>query len=175
MRAFLRLLLNLNLWVKLSVVPISFLPLISAVRGDNVLVADGVGHNLRSEGKTYSTSTSQPAVLATRGGTIFSIDDRIALLPLGGVTAFQAQGLGSQITAQNPIITALEPSQTGISGSKGLDGLVTINGGRIEILGDRGFGLIGDNGTVTAKGALSISMTGVDSHGSKLAESVRWS
>ena len=90
MRAFLRVLLNLNLWVKLSVVPISFLPLISAVRGDNVLVADGVGHNLRSEGKTYSTSTSQPAILATRGGTIFSIDDRIALLPPGGLTALQA-------------------------------------------------------------------------------------
>jgi autotransporter family porin len=156
----------MNRVLALHLVPIFLLPLVTVVRGDHVLVADGAAQNLSSDGKTYSTSTELPAMLAIRGGTIFSIADRIAVFPPGGVTALQAQGIGSQITAQNPSITALRLGQTGISGARGVDGgLVALDGGKIEIAGDRSFGLIGDNGTVIAKGALTISMTGVDSHG----------
>ncbi len=54
-----------------------------AVRGDNVLEADGPGQNLTSINKIYSTSTAQPAMLAIRGGTILSIHDLIAILPPG--------------------------------------------------------------------------------------------
>lgn len=72
------------------------------------------------------------------------------------MTALQAQGIGSQINAENPSITALGLGQTGISGARGVDGgLVALDGGKIEIVGDRSFGLIGDNGTVIAKGALT--------------------
>ena len=83
----------MNGFLKLRLVPIFFLPLITVVRGDNVLVADGVGQNLGSDGKSYSTSTELPAMLAIRGGTISSTDDRIAVFPPGGLTALQAQGL----------------------------------------------------------------------------------
>src|SRR5258708_35624600 len=48
-----------------------------AVRGDNVLEADGPSQNLTSINKIYSTSTAQPAMLAIRGGTILSIPDLI--------------------------------------------------------------------------------------------------
>src|SRR5271157_6075638 len=75
-------------------------------RGDNVLEADGPGQNLTSINKIYSTSTAQPAVLAIHGGTILSISDQVAVLPPGGVTALQAQGIGSRITAENPNILA---------------------------------------------------------------------
>ena len=37
---------------------------LGAVRGDNVLEADGPGQNLTSIDKIYSTSTAQPAMLA---------------------------------------------------------------------------------------------------------------
>ncbi len=69
---------------------------LSVVRGDNVLEADGPGQNLTSIAKIYSTSTAQPAMLAIRGGTILSIHDHIAILPPGGLTGLQAQGLASQ-------------------------------------------------------------------------------
>ena len=82
------------------------------------------------------------------------------------MTALQAQGIGSRITAENPGILALGLGQTGISGARGVDGgLVILDGGKIEIAGDNSFGLFGDNGTVKAKGTLNISMSGIDSHG----------
>ncbi len=139
---------------------------LGAVRGDNVLEADGPGQNLTSIAKIYSTSTAQPAMLAIRGGTILSIHDHIAILPPGGLTGLQAQGIGSRITAENFSISALGLGQTGIVGARAMDGgLVTLDGGKIEIVGDHSFGLFADNGTVSAKGALTISMKGVDSHG----------
>jgi hypothetical protein len=139
---------------------------LDAVRGDNVLKADGPGQNLTSIDKIYSTSTAQPAILAIRGGTILSINDLIAILPPGGLTGLQAEGIGSRITAKNLRIAALGLGQTGISGARGIDGgSVILDGGRIDIVGDHSFGLFADNGTVRATGALTISMTGVDSHG----------
>jgi hypothetical protein len=135
-------------------------------RGDNILEADGPGRNRTSINKTYATSTAQPAVLAIHGGTILSISDQVAVLPFGGVTALQAQGIGSRISAETPRILALGLGQTGIAGARAVDGgLVTLDGGKIEIAGENSFGLFADNGTVTAKGTLTISMTGVDSHG----------
>lgn len=65
----------------LRLVPIFFLPLITVVRGDHVLVADGAGQSRISINQTYSTSSAEPAILAIRGGTILSIDDRIAVFP----------------------------------------------------------------------------------------------
>jgi hypothetical protein len=66
--------------------------------------------------------------------------------------------------------------QTGIVGARAIDGgLVTLDGGKIEIVGDNSLGLFSDNGTVRAKGALTISMKGVDSRGSKRAELARYS
>jgi hypothetical protein len=139
---------------------------LSVARGDNIVEADGPGQNLTSTNKIYSTSTAQPAVLAIHGGTILSISDQVAVLPPGGVTALQALGIGSRITAENPNILALGLGQTGISGAMGIDGgSVALDSGRIEIAGDGSFGLFGDNGIVTANGTLTISMTGVDSHG----------
>src|SRR3984893_7629515 len=85
-----------------------------AVRGDNVLEADGPGQNLSSIDKIYSTSTAQPAILAIHGGTIFSINDLIAIVPPGGLTGLQAQGIGSRINAAKPSIFALGVGQTGI-------------------------------------------------------------
>ena len=138
---------------------------LSVARGDSILEADGPGHNLTSTGKIYSTSTAQPAMLAIGGGTIRSTGDQVAVLP-GGLTALQAEGIGSQITAKNFTILALGLGQTGIAGAKAVDGgLVSLDGGKIEIAGDNSVGLFGDNGTVTANGTLTISMTGIDSRG----------
>src|SRR5258708_39913874 len=60
---------------------------LGAVRGDNVLEADGPGQNLTSIAKIYSTSTAQPAILAIHGGAILSIHDLISIVPPGGLTA----------------------------------------------------------------------------------------
>src|SRR6267154_3120832 len=99
---------------------------LGAVRGDNVLEADGPGQNLISIDKIYSTSTAQPAILAIHGGTILSIHDLIAIVPPGGLIGLQAQGIGSRITAENLSIAALGLGQTGIVGARGMDGgLVT--------------------------------------------------
>ncbi len=139
---------------------------LGAVRGDNVLQADGPSQNLISISKIYSTSTAQPVMLAIRGGTILSVNDLIAILPTGGLTGLQAQGIGSRITAENLSIAGLGLGQTGISAASGIDGgSVILDGGKIEIVGNNSFGLFADNGTVSAKGALTISMKGVDSHG----------
>jgi hypothetical protein len=136
------------------------------VRGDNVLVADGPSQNLTSADKIYSTSTAQPAMLAIRGGTIASFNDLVTILSPRGLTGLQAQGIGSQITAQNLTIAGLGLGQTGMSGARGVDGgSVTLRGGKIEIAGDSSFGVFAGNGTVSAKGTLGITMTGVDSHG----------
>ena len=139
---------------------------LSAARGDDILVADGPGQNLTSINRTYFTTTAQPAMLAIHAGTILSIGDTVAVLPLGGLTGVQAQGFGSRIVAENPNITGLQLGPTGVSGARAVDeGLVTIIDGKIEIAGDDSFGLFGDNGTVAAKGTLTISLTGIDSHG----------
>jgi outer membrane autotransporter protein len=141
---------------------------LGVVRGDNVLVANGPGQNLISIDKIYSTSTIQPAMLAINGGTISSIDDLIAILPPHGLTGLQAEGIRSRITAENLRITALDVGQTGIAGARSIDGgFVTLDGGRIEIVGDNSFGLFADNGTISANGPLTISMKGVDSHGAE--------
>src|SRR3981081_1340683 len=122
---------------------------LGAVRGDNVLEADGPGQNLTSIDKIYSTSTAQPAILAIHGGTILSINDLIAILPPGGLTGLQAQGIGSRITAENLRILALGVGQTGIVGARGIDGgLVILDGGKIEIVGDNSVGLFADNGKI---------------------------
>jgi outer membrane autotransporter protein len=139
---------------------------LGVARGDNIIEANGPGQNLTSIVRIYSTSTAQPAVLAIHGGTILSISDHIAVFPPGGVTALQAQGIGSRITAENPDILALGLGQVGISGARSVDGgLVSLDGGTIEIAGGNSIGLFGDDGTAIAKGTLSISLTGVDSHG----------
>ena len=122
---------------------------LGAVRGDNVLEADGPGQNLISIDKIYSTSTAQPAMLAIHGGTILSIHDLIAILPPGGLTGLQAQGIGSRITAENLRILALGVRQTGIVGARGIDGgSVVLDNGKIEIVGDNSFGLFADNGKI---------------------------
>jgi outer membrane autotransporter protein len=139
---------------------------LDAVRGDNVLEANGPGQNLISVDQIYSTSSIQPGMLAIHGGTILSINDFIAIVPPNGLTGLQADGIGSRITAENLRIVAIDFGQTGIVGATGTDGgLVTLDGGKIEIVGDKSFGLFADNGIVRAKGALTISMKGVDSHG----------
>src|SRR5258707_13144497 len=108
-----------------------------AVRGDNVLEADGPGQNLTSTNKIYSTSTAQPAMLAIRGGTILSIHDLIAILPPRGLTGLQAEWIRSRITADDLSIEALGLGQTGISGARGFDGgSAILDGGKIEIVGD---------------------------------------
>jgi len=54
---------------------------LGSVRADRVLVA-GPGQNEKSIGQFYfTTSMTQPAILAIRGGTILSIDDHVAILP----------------------------------------------------------------------------------------------
>jgi hypothetical protein len=122
------------------------------VRGDNVLEADGPGQNLISINKIYSTSSAQPAMLAIHGGTILSIHDLIAILPPGGLTGLQAQGIGSRITAENLRILALGVGQTGIVGARGMDGgSAILDGGKIEIVGDNSFGLLADNGTQSSE------------------------
>jgi outer membrane autotransporter protein len=149
--------------------PAAIFFLLGALRvaaADNVLEADGPDRNLTSTNKIYETSTAQPAILAIRGGTILSIRDQVAVLPMGGVTALQAEGIGSRIATENPDIFALDLGLTGITGARGADGgLISLDGGKIEITGDHSFGLFGDDGTVTAKGSLTVSMTGLDSHG----------
>ncbi|HET9374699.1 MAG TPA: autotransporter outer membrane beta-barrel domain-containing protein [Chthoniobacterales bacterium] len=105
-------------------------------------------------------------MLAIHGGTILSIKDLIAILPPKGLTGLQADGIGSRITAENLRIAALDFGQTGIVGVRSTNGgLVNLDGGKIEIVGDKSFGLFADNGIIRAKGALTISMKGVDSHG----------
>src|SRR5260221_14418720 len=59
---------------------------LGAVRGDNVLEADGPGQNLISVDKIYSTSTAQPALLAIHGGTLLSIHDLVPIFPPGELT-----------------------------------------------------------------------------------------
>jgi outer membrane autotransporter protein len=116
---------------------------IPIVRADNRLETDGPGQNRTSIGQTYSTSTAIPAVSAIHGGTIFSIRDRVTVLPPGGTTALEAQGVGSRITAENFNILASELGQTGIFGARSLDGgLVILDGGKIEISGGIGVSVL---------------------------------
>src|SRR6516225_6304680 len=136
------------------------------VRADHVLVADGPSQNLKSVGQIYSTSTSQPAILAIRGGTILSISDLVTILPPGGTTGLQAEDSGSRITAENPTILALGLGQTGISAVRAVNGgLVILEGGKIGIAGGSSIGLMAENGTVNVSDAVVISMTGPNSYG----------
>src|SRR5258708_20462150 len=80
---------------------------LGAVRGDNVLEADGPGQNLTSIAKIYSTSTAQPAMLAIRGGTILSVHDQIAILPPGGLNLLHSPGIARRINAAKLSISAL--------------------------------------------------------------------
>jgi hypothetical protein len=138
---------------------------LGSVRADNVLVA-GPGQSKESNDRFYSTSTATPGIRAFGGGTISSMGDTVAILPPGGIAGLQAEGMGSQITAENSSIIGLERGQTRISAVRSVaGGLIILEGGEIEIAGDRSVGLFGDNGIVSAKGALAVSMTGSDSYG----------
>ena len=142
------------------------------VRADHVLVADGPSQNLESVGQIYSTSTSQPAILAIRGGTILSISDFVTILPPGGATGLQAEDSASRITAENPTTQALGLGQTGISALRAVNGgSVILEGGKIGIAGASSIGLVADNGTVNVSGAVVISMTGPDSYGVEASRS----
>jgi len=133
---------------------------------DHVLVADGPGQNLESVDQRYSTGTSQPGILAIRGGTILSISDLVMVLPPRGMTGLEAEDNGSRITAQNPRIVALDLGQTGIFAVNAVNGgLVILEGGNIEIGGGRSIGLVADNGTVNVSDAVAISMSGPNSYG----------
>jgi hypothetical protein len=131
-------------------------------QADNALEADGPSQNLKSVARIYSTSTAQPAILAIRGGTILSINDLVTIR-LGGLIGLEAEDNGSRITAENPSILGLGVEQTGIYAVNG--GLVSLEGGKIEIGGGGSFGLLADNGTVNVSDAVAISMTGPDSYG----------
>ena len=135
------------------------------VKADNVLEADGPAQNLISVGQIYFTSTAQPAILAIRGGTILSIADLVTILP-GGTTGVEAEDNSSQITAENPRIFGFGVGQTGLSAVRAVNGgLVTLDGGNIEIAGGRSIGILAEGGTVKVNDALTISMTGPDSYG----------
>jgi outer membrane autotransporter protein len=126
----------------------------------------GPGQNLTSIGQMYSTSRAQPAMLAINGGTILSINDQVSVLPPRGIIGVEAEGAGSRITAENITILALGLLRTGISGVEAVDGgLVTLEGGKIEILSKQSVGLLADNGTISTRGGLSITMAGLDSRG----------
>ena len=140
---------------------------LGSVRAD-VLVA-GPGQSEVSNDRFYSTSTATPGILAFGGGTISSMHDTVEILPPGGIAGLQAQGPGSQITAENSNIIGL--GRPGIRAVISLDGgLIILEGGKIQVAGDRSVGLFGDNGTVSAQGALAISMTGSDSYGVEARE-----
>jgi outer membrane autotransporter protein len=135
------------------------------IRRDNRLEANA-GQNLTSIGQMYSTSRAQPAMLAINGGTILSINDQVSVLPLRGVIGVEAEGIGSRITAENITILALGLLRTGISGVEAVDGgLVTLEGGKIEILSKQSVGLLADNGSISTSGGLTITIAGLDSRG----------
>src|SRR5580704_9021301 len=132
-------------------------------QADNTLEADGPSQNLKSVAQIYSTSTAKPAILAIRGGTILSISDLVTIFPPGGLIGLEAADNGSRITAENPSILGLGVGQTGIFAFSG--GLVSLEGGKIEIGGRSSIGLLADNGTVNLSDAVAISMTGPNSYG----------
>src|SRR5271166_4999900 len=134
-------------------------------QADNTLEADGPSQNLKSVAQIYSTSTAQPAILAIRGGTILSINDLVRIR-LGGLIGLEAEDNGSRITAENPGILGLGVGQTGISAVSGVNGgLLSLEGGKIEIGGGSSIGLLANNGTVNVSDAVAISMTGPNSYG----------
>src|SRR5262249_46149319 len=117
-------------------------------------------------------STSQPAILAIRGGTILSISDEVMILPPAGMTGLEAQDIGSRITAQNPNIVALGLGRTGISAVSVVNGgLVILEGGKIGIPGRSSIGLVADNATVNVSDAVAISMSGPNSYGVEASSS----
>src|SRR5271157_6198149 len=138
---------------------------LASVRADNVLVADGPTQSKESIAQIYSTSTAQPAILAIHGGTILSINDLVTIHP-GGLIGLEAEDNGSRITAENPGILGLGVGQTGITAVSGVNGgLVSLEGGKIEIGGGSSIGLLANNGTVNVSDAVAISMTGPNSYG----------
>jgi outer membrane autotransporter protein len=135
------------------------------LRRDKRLEA-GAGQNLTSIGQMYSTSRAQPAMLAINGGTILSINDQVTVLPPRGLIAVEAEGIGSRITAENITIQALGLLRPGVSGVEGFDGgSVTLEGGKIEIVGRQSVGLFANSGTINTSGGLTITMQGTDSRG----------
>jgi outer membrane autotransporter protein len=113
---------------------------VGIVRADKVLEA-GAGQNLISIFQIYSTSTAQPAMLATKGGTILSIDDLVTILPLNGLTGIEADGFGSRITADNIRILGLGLGPG--SGAQAINGgLIELNGATITVEGADNYGLI---------------------------------
>src|SRR5208337_2780134 len=135
-------------------------------QADNTLEADGPSQNLKSVAQIYSTSTAQPAILAISGGTSLTINDIVTILPPGGLIGLDAENNGSRITAENPSILGLGVGQTGITAVSGVNGgLVSLEGGKIEIGGGSSIGLLANNGTVNVSDAVAISMTGPNSYG----------
>ena len=121
---------------------------VDQVRADNTLEANGK-HETAIPDAPYFTSTAQPAMLAINGGTIQSTDNTITVLPPGGLIGLEAQGTGSEITAKNPTILGLDAGQAGISAASAINGgLVTLEGGKIQIAGASSVGLLANNGTV---------------------------
>ena len=119
---------------------------VGIVRADKVLEA-GAGQNLVSIFQIYSTSTAQPAMLATKGGTILSIDDLVTILPLNGVVGIEADGTGSRITADNLRILGLGLGPgSGVQAING--GLIDLNGATITVEGPGDYGLtVSGNGS----------------------------
>ena len=141
-------------------------PSVADLIGRNHRLEAGPGQNLTSIGQMYSTRTVKPAILAINGGTILSIDDQVSVLAPRGIIGVEAEGAGSRITAENITILALGLLRTGISGVEAVDGgLVTLEGGKIEILSRQSVGLFADNGTISGNDGLTITMAGLDSRG----------
>jgi outer membrane autotransporter protein len=139
---------------------------VGTVRAD-VLVANGTSETAPT-GKSYSTSTSQPAIEAINGGTILSTGNSVTILalPPGGMTGVEAAGPGSEITANTLTVHDQLPTQTGISAVSAVGGgVVNLNAGTIGIAGSNSIGLLSNNGTITVSGPLTISMTGINSYG----------
>jgi outer membrane autotransporter protein len=151
----------------MKILAVSFLLLgaIEMGRADNNLEANGPTEDIVSILQIYSTSTATPAMLATNGGKIFSLDDLVTILPPSGLIGLEAQGLGSQITADNLHVLGLGLDRTGLIGATAINGgSIILNGGSIEILGESSFGLLASNGTISAN-RLAIDMTGINSQG----------
>jgi outer membrane autotransporter protein len=112
---------------------------VETVRADKVLEANGPDQNLVSVFHIYSTSTAQPAMLATKGGTILSIEDLVTILP-NGLIGIEADGTGSRITADNLRIEGLGLGQgSAVEAENG--GLIRLNGATITVNGPGDYGL----------------------------------
>ncbi|MBV9276508.1 MAG: autotransporter outer membrane beta-barrel domain-containing protein, partial [Verrucomicrobia bacterium] len=158
---------QLSAW---QLIPAAILLVAGAVctaQGDRVLEANGPHQTLNSVGQIYFTGTPVPGMLALNGGTILSVRDLVTILPPDGLTAVEARGTGSLITASNLTVIGVGLPRNGLVGALSLDGgSIAINGGSMTILGNGGTGLFANDGNVTASN-LTIHLTGVGSTGAE--------